>query len=109
MSSDIKAVLLRLPVDIAAAVDRARGGVPRERWIRETLEAALGEECGCGTVEAGAQSTSRKSGEPAVRDESLSSSSPAPPRAFVSVPKRHVVSDEEALAAYARAAGRPLR
>jgi hypothetical protein len=31
----VKQVALRLDDDLAAAIDKARGEVPRERWIRE--------------------------------------------------------------------------
>ena len=35
-------VNLRLPAELLAQVDEARGDVPRERWIRRAVEAALG-------------------------------------------------------------------
>lgn len=37
----MKQVALRLDDELAAAIDRARGDIPRERWIRGALEAAL--------------------------------------------------------------------
>ena len=37
-------VNLRLPDELLAQVDEARGDVPRERWIRRAVEAALRQE-----------------------------------------------------------------
>ena len=37
-------VNLRLPAELLAQVDEARGDVPRERWIRRAVEAALRQE-----------------------------------------------------------------
>ena len=37
-------VNLRLPAELLAQVDEARGDVPRERWIRRAVEAALRHE-----------------------------------------------------------------
>lgn len=30
--------MVRLPMDLADRIDEVRGGVPRERWVREALE-----------------------------------------------------------------------
>lgn len=37
----MKQVSLRLAPELAAAIDAARGDVPRERWIRGVLEATV--------------------------------------------------------------------
>lgn len=34
--------LIRIPRDLADRIDRVRGDVPRDRWIRRELERALG-------------------------------------------------------------------
>lgn len=34
-------VMVRIPDDLRDLIDAVRGDVPRERWIRRTLEAAL--------------------------------------------------------------------
>lgn len=36
-----RAVSVRLPVPLWEAIEKARGDVPRERWIRRALERAL--------------------------------------------------------------------
>ena len=36
-------VSVRLPPDLAAAIDRLRGDVPRERWIRRALSTLVAE------------------------------------------------------------------
>lgn len=38
----MKQVALRLDDELAALIDQAAGQVPRERWIKNTLRAALG-------------------------------------------------------------------
>jgi hypothetical protein len=38
----MKQIALRLPDELAAAVDASRGQVPRERWIRELIQERLG-------------------------------------------------------------------
>lgn len=40
------ATKVRLPDDLHERIDAVRGDVPRERWVRRTLEAALSEAQG---------------------------------------------------------------
>lgn len=35
---------VRIPDELRDAIDAVRGDVPRERWIRRTLEAALKQQ-----------------------------------------------------------------
>lgn len=40
----MKQISLRLAPELLAAIDTARGDVPRERWVRGVLEAAVRDE-----------------------------------------------------------------
>ena len=54
----MRQVSLRLPEDMVATIDAARGQVPRERWMRGALEAALGSTEGVASQRSAAPSTS---------------------------------------------------
>lgn len=47
----MRQVNLRLPENLLDGVERTRGGVPRERWIRDAVETRLALEGNVGGVE----------------------------------------------------------
>lgn len=71
----MRAVTVRLDEGLLARVDACRGGVPRERWIREAIWSALGGgDVGCAAPERAPDADIRRIVRPA--------------REFVPYPKR---------------------
>lgn len=81
-----------MPDELVAAVDEARGNVPRERWIRWRLEEATG-----GPVGGGVFGESVRAVASAAEQADRSVSVPRVPRVPGVRPAREFVKDPELL------------